>query len=313
VTRMAKGRILIADPIHEDAIGKLKAAGLDVVVRADISAADLLKTVGDIDALVVRGRTKVTREVITAGRRLRVIARSGVGLDNVDLGAAQERNIQVINSPEGPSVSVAELVFGLALGILRKIALGDEGMRQGKWLKKESMGAELRGRTLGIVGFGLIGEEVAKRAAAFGMKILGFDVLPDRVKVMKSMGVEYRPLPDVIAAADILTVHVPLNPKTKGLIGAAEIAKMRQGALVINAARGGIVDEKALYDGLTSGRLGGAGLDVFTDEPPHTNPVLSKLVMLPNVVSTPHIGAQTEEAERQNSAIIADKLLKLFR
>jgi len=310
---MAKGRILIADPIHEDAIGKLKAAGLDVVVRADISPVDLLKAVGDIDALVVRGRTKVTREVITAGRRLRVIARSGVGLDNVDLGAAQERSIQVINSPEGPSVSVAELVFGLALSILRKIAFGDEGMRQGKWLKKESMGAELRGRTLGIVGFGLIGEEVAKRAAAFSMKILGFDVLPDRVKVMKSLGVEYRPLPDVIATADILTVHVPLNPKTKGLIGATEITKMRQGALVINTARGGIVDEKALYDGLTSGRLGGAGLDVFTDEPPHTNPLLSKLVGLPNVVSTPHIGAQTEEAERQNSAIIADKLLKLFR
>jgi D-3-phosphoglycerate dehydrogenase len=310
---MAKGRILIADPIHEDAIGKLKAAGLDVVVRADISPVDLLKAVGDVDALVVRGRTKVTREVITAGRRLRVIARSGVGLDNVDLGAAQERNIQVMNSPEGPSVSVAELVFGLALSILRKIALGDEGMRQGKWLKKESMGAELRGRTLGIVGFGLIGEEVAKRAAAFGMKVLGFDVLPDRVKAMKSMGVDYRPLPEVIAAADILTMHVPLNPKTKGLIGAAEIAKMRQGAVVINTARGGIVDEKALYDGLTSGRLGGAGLDVFTDEPPHTNPLLSKLVALPNVVSTPHIGAQTEEAERQNSAIIADKLLKLFR
>jgi len=310
---MAKARILIADPIHEDAIAKLKAAGFDVVVRADITPADLLKAVGEFDALVVRGRTKVTREVITAGRRLRVIARSGVGLDNVDLGAAQERKIQVINSPEGPSVSVAELVFGLALGILRKIAFGDEGIRQGKWLKKESMGVELRGRTLGIVGFGLIGEEVAKRAAAFGMKVLGFDVLPDRVKAMKSLGVEYRALPDVIAGADIVTVHVPLTPKTTGLIGTAEIAKMRQGAVVINTARGGIVDEKALYDGLTSGRLGGAGLDVFTEEPPQTNPTLSKLIMLPNVVSTPHIGAQTEEAEARNSAIIADKLLKLLR
>jgi D-3-phosphoglycerate dehydrogenase len=310
---MAKARILIADPIHEDAIAKLKAAGFDVVVRSDISAADLLKAVSEFDALVVRGRTKVTREAITAGRKLRVIARSGVGLDNVDLPAAEERKIQVINSPEGPSVSVAELVFGLALSILRKIALGDEGMRQGKWLKKESMGVELHGRSLGIVGFGLIGEEVAKRAAAFGMKSLGFDVLPDRVKAMKSLGVEYKTLPDLIAAADILTVHVPLNPKTKGLIGAAEIARMRQGAVVINTARGGIVDEKALYDGLTSGRLGGAGLDVFTEEPPHTNPLLSKLVTLPNVVSTPHIGAQTEEAEARNSAIIAEKLLKLLR
>jgi D-3-phosphoglycerate dehydrogenase len=310
---MAESRILIADPIHEDAVARLREAGLDVVVRSDISAVDLLKTISEFDAVVVRGRTKVTREVIMAGRRLRVIARSGVGLDNVDVGAAQERSIQVINSPEGPSVSVAELVFGLALSILRKIALGDGGMRQGKWLKKESMGGELRGRTLGIVGFGLIGEAVAKRAVAFGMKVVGFDVLPERVKVMKKLSVEARPLPEVIAAADILTVHVPLNPKTKGLIGAAEIARMRQGALVINTARGGIVDETALYDGLTSGRLGGAGLDVFTDEPPHTNPLLSKLVALPNVVSTPHIGAQTEEAERQNSAIIADKLLKLFR
>ena len=309
---MAEGRVLVADPIHETAVERMKASGLEVVVRPDITADELLKLIGDFDAVVVRSRTKVTRKVIEAAGRLRVIARSGVGLDNIDLAAARERGIKVVNSPEGPSVSVAELVFALALSVLRKVAMADRGMREGRWLKKECRGGELRGRTMGIVGFGLIGEEVAKRALAFGMKVVAFDVLPERVEVLKRMGAEYKRLDELVAVADILTVHVPLNPKTRGLIGEKEIEAMPPGAIIINTARGGVVDEEALYRGLTSGKLGGAGLDVYSEEPPHQNELLRKLISLPNVVCTPHIGAQTQEASRANSEIIAEKLISLL-
>ena len=309
---MAEGRVLVADPIHGGAVERMRAAGLEVVVRPDIAADELLKIIGDFDAVVVRSRTRVTREVIESAGKLRVIARSGVGLDNIDLEAAREKGIQVVNSPEGPSISVAELVFALALSVLRKVAMADRGMREGRWLKKECRGGELRGRTMGIVGFGLIGEEVAKRALAFRMKVVAFDVLPERVEAIKKLGAEYRPLEELVAMADILTVHVPLNPKTRGLIGEKEIWSMRPGAIIINTARGGVVDEEALYRGLTSGKLGGAGLDVYSEEPPHQNELLRKLISLPNVVCTPHIGAQTQEAERANSEIIAEKLINLL-
>jgi D-3-phosphoglycerate dehydrogenase len=309
---LAKSRLLIADPIHQDAIELLKSAGFEIVNQPEISQAEVIKIIKDFDAIVVRSRTKVSREVIEAGKRLKVVARSGVGLDNVDLEAAKERGLKVVNSPEGPSISVAELVFALVLSIVRKVAFADHGMREGKWLKKECTGSELRGRVLGIVGFGLIGEEVAKRAIAFDMTVLGFDILPDRINVMKKMGVKSCSIKELITASNILTVHVPLNPKTKGLIGATEIKMLPKGAIVINTARGGIVDEEALYDGLANGHLGGAGMDVFSEEPPHQNSLLRKLITLPNVVCTPHIGAETSDASRKNSMIIAEKLQELL-
>ncbi len=305
-----KGRVLVTDPVHKNAISHMKTSGLDVTVRTDVSAEELKQIISEYDAIVVRGRTKVTSEVITAGQRLKVIGRSGVGLDNVDRAAAKERGIHVVNSPEGPSVSVAELAFALMFSVLRRVAFADQGMRAGKWLKKACKGNELKGRTLGIIGFGFIGEEVAKRALAFGMKVFAFDILPDRIEVIKAIGAEYMPLKDLIANSDILSVHVPLNPKTKGLVGAAEISTMRDGAIIINTSRGGIVDEKALYHALVSEKLGGAGLDVFSEEPPFENELLRKIIALPNVVATPHIGAQTIEAELTNSMIIAEKILK---
>lgn len=309
---MKKSRILIADSIHKDAIDLLESAGFEIVNQPEISHDELIKIISDFDAIVVRSRTVVARDVIEAGKRLKVVARSGVGLDNVDLVAAKGREIKVVNSPEGPSISVAELVFAFALSIVRKVAFADHGMREGKWLKKECKGSELRGRVLGIVGFGLIGEEVAKRAIAFDMTVLGFDILPDRIKIMKRMGVRSCSIKELISASNILTVHVPLNPKTKGLIGATEIGMLPKGAIVINTARGGIVDELALYDGLVNGHLGGAGLDVYSEEPPHQNSLLRKLIALPNVVCTPHIGAETSDASRKNSMIIAEKLKELL-
>jgi D-3-phosphoglycerate dehydrogenase len=310
---MTKGRILVADPIHEDAVEQLQSAGLDLDLRTDITPDQLLESIGDYDVIVVRSRTKVTKAVIDAGTSLKVIARAGVGLDNVDREAAKEKGIQVVNSPEGPSVSVAELVFALGLNVLRKIAFADAGIRRSEWLKKASKGGEMRGRRMGIWGFGLIGEEVAKRAMAFGMSVYGFDLLPERIKVMKQLGVNYVSVEDLLSKSDILTVHVPLTPKTRGLIGAKELEAMPKGAILINTARGGIVDEQALYQALVDGHLGGAGIDVFSVEPPFDNPLLQKLVALPNVVSTPHIGAQTTEASRANSIIIAEKVLAILK
>ena len=310
---VAQSRILIADPIHEDAIEQLKHAGFELDLQTEVTPDELLTIISDYEAIVVRSRTKVSEAVISAGTSLKVIARAGVGLDNVDLNAAKEKGIQVVNSPEGPSVSVAELVFALALSVIRKVAFGDQGLRRGEWLKKASKGGELRGRRLGIWGFGFIGEEVAKRAQAFEMKVYGFDILPERIEAMKQLGVEYLPFDQFCSSVDILTVHVPLNPKTRGLVSTKEISAMPKGAILINTARGGIVDEQALYAGLTKGHLGGAGIDVFSDEPPFENDLLTKLIALPNVVSTPHIGAQTSEASRANSMVIAEKLQKLLK
>lgn len=310
---MVKSRILVADPIHEDAIEKLKKAGLDLDLRTDITPAQLLESIDGYDAIIVRSRTKVTKEVIYAGTSLKVIARAGVGLDNVNREVAKEKGVQVINSPEGPSVSVAELVFALALSVLRNISSADAGIRRGEWLKKASKGGEMRGRRMGIWGFGLIGEEVAKRALAFGMTVYGFDLISSRIEVMQKLGVKYVPAEELVAVSDILTVHVPLIPQTRGLIGTKELEAMPTGAILINTARGGIVDEDALYQSLVDGHLGGAGIDVFTEEPPFDNSLLQKLVALPNVVSTPHIGAQTGEASRANSMIIAEKLMALMK
>lgn len=306
-------RILVADTIHEDAVEKLQKAGFDLALQTDITAEQLVETIGEYDVIIVRGRTKVTRDVIEAGKSLKVIARSGVGLDNVDLANAKEKGITVINSPEGPSVSVAELVFALALAVIRKVAFADQGIRQGQWLKKQIKGGELRGRRMGIWGFGLIGEEVAKRALAFEMSVFGFDIMPERIEVMKKLGVKFLPSDELASVSDVLTVHVPLTPKTRGLIGKQEISAMPKGAILIHTARGGVVDEDALYQSLIDDHLGGAGIDVFTEEPPFSNELLKKLIALPNVVSTPHIGAQTNEASRANSMVIAEKLLTLLK
>ncbi len=310
---MGKGRILVADPIHKDAIEQLNNAGFDLELNTDITPEQLTRTIEGFDAIVVRSRTKVTKEVIEAGTSLKVIARAGVGLDNVDRVVAKEKGIQVVNSPEGPSVSVAELVFALALNVLRKISFGDSGIRRGEWLKKVSKGGEMRGRRMGVWGFGLIGEEVAKRALAFGMTVYGYDLAPQRIEVMKDLGVNSVSAEELVSVSDILTVHVPLIPQTRGLVGEKELTAMPQGAILINTARGGIVNEQALYQSLVDGHLGGAGIDVFSDEPPFGNALLEKLVALPNVVSTPHIGAQTNEASRANSMIIAEKVMAILK
>ncbi|MEM2300073.1 MAG: hydroxyacid dehydrogenase [Candidatus Hadarchaeales archaeon] len=298
-------KILVADNIHEDGVRELRKLG-EVEVRPGMSIEELLERVKDADILVVRSATKVTKEVIEAGKKLKIIARAGVGLDNIDVAAARERGIIVVNAPEAPSVAVAELTIGLMLAIVRKIPAADLSMKSGKWEKKAMMGRELRGKTLGIIGTGNIGKEVAKRAKAFGMNLLFYDVVRDE-NFAKEVGGKYVELEELLRNSDFVSIHVPLTEETRRMIGEREIAMMKPGAVLVNTSRGPIVDEMALAEALKSGRLGGACLDVFEKEPPVGSPILE----CPNTVLTPHIGASTVEAQREAALIIAEKIRKI--
>jgi D-3-phosphoglycerate dehydrogenase len=245
---------------------------------------------------------------------LKVIARAGVGLDNIDVNAAKAKNIMVMNSPEAPSVSVAELVFGFMLSIARSISLADASLKNGKWIKQSLVGFELRNKILGIVGFGRIGREVAKRAVSFEMKVLAFDTLPQSLSDAKKLGVEAvgsdrASFEKLIKSSDFLTIHVPLLPETRHMFSEKEFGLMKRGVVLINAARGGIVDESALLKALKDGKIGGVGLDVFEEEPPKN----VDLIKLSNVVCTPHIGAQTVEAQESAGNIISEKIIEAFK
>jgi D-3-phosphoglycerate dehydrogenase len=286
-------RVLVSDPLSARAVAALRAApGLHVEERKGLGEADLLPLVADIDAWIVRGATQVTRKLIESAPRLRWVARAGAGLDNIDVAAAKERGIAVLNVPGANAVAVAELVFGLLLGLLRHIPEADASVRRGEWDKSRFMGRELRGKTLGIVGLGKIGRAVAQRALAFEMTCVGHDPLVPEADV-RAMGIEPLALDDLVSRADVLTLHVPLSPETRGLIGADRIARLPRGAFLVNAARGGLVDEAALLGALESGAIAGAALDVFSAEPPKGSP----LVGHPRVVATPHVGAATVEAQ----------------
>jgi D-3-phosphoglycerate dehydrogenase len=286
-------------------IETLRGAGLEVSYQPKISAEDLIKQIPEYDVVIVRSRTKITSSVIEAGKKLRVIGRAGVGLDNVDTEAAARRNIVVLNTPESSTEAVAELVIGFMLCLARKIPLGDRGIKEGRWLKGEMMGIELKGKTLGIVGLGRIGSRVGALAKAFGMKILVYDVIQLPEQLIKSLEAEVVDLDTLLTRSDFITLHVPLTPETRHMINRERLAKMKKGAYLINASRGEVVDEEALYEALKEGRLAGATLDVFEREPP-----TSEVVKLPNVVCTPHIGAQTVEAQDAAGEMLAEKVIK---
>ncbi|MEM3526514.1 MAG: hydroxyacid dehydrogenase, partial [Candidatus Jordarchaeaceae archaeon] len=288
--------------------------GLDVVVNDKISHEELKAEIPEFDALIVRSRTKVSRDIIEAGKKLALIARSGVGLDNIDLKAAEKKGVTVVNSPEASSVSVAELTLGAMISLMRKIHTADKSMREGKWLKKELEGQELSGKKLGIIGFGRIGQEVARRATAFQMKVCAYDILEARRKDAEKLGVEFlgtsrEALEKLLKESDIITLHVPYLPETAHMIGPKEIALMKDKAYILNLARGGVIDEKALYEALKNGKIAGAALDCFEQEPPTNFPFAE----LPNVLCTPHIGSSTKEALIANSMIIAQKVIDFFK
>lgn len=294
---------LIVDPVDKTFIERLKAEGIEVVEDLDLDRTGLLEKIKEVEALVVRGRTQVDAEVIRAGTKLKIIARYGVGLDNIDTETAKEEGILVVNAAAAPAQSVAELTITLMLAVLRKIPVGDAGLRRGEWLKKQLTGKTLNGKTLGIVGTGAIGQIVAKIAIAFGAKVIAYDViLYDEVR---EMGVQYVSFEELLAQADIITIHVPLLPSTAKMFNAETFKKMKKTAILINTSRGGVIDQSALYNALKSGELGGAGLDVFETEPPREDPLFE----LNNVVVTPHIAGQTQEAQEAIGEIIAQQIL----
>jgi D-3-phosphoglycerate dehydrogenase len=306
---MATSRVLVSDPLSPAAITALRAvSGISLEEVQGLTEEQLLPLVADAEAWVVRSATQVTRRLIDAAPRLRWVARAGAGLDNIDVAAARDRGIAVLNVPGANSVAVAELTIGLLLALFRQIPAGDSSLRRGAWEKSKLKGRELRGKTLGIVGVGRIGRAVAQRARAFEMTCIGHDPVVPAADA-RAAGVELLPLGEVLSRADIVTLHVPLSPGTRGLIGAGEIARMRRGAVLLNAARGGLVDEAALHAALVSGALSGAALDVFATEPPGASPLLS----LPNVVATPHLGASTVEAQEAVGEEIVRLLLAAMR
>jgi D-3-phosphoglycerate dehydrogenase len=287
---MAMTRILIADSLDQEAIDQLKATpGLEVEVKTGLKEEELVKVIPDFDVVVVRSATKITRPVIEAGKNLKLIIRAGIGLDNIDVAAAKEKGIEVANTPAATSISVAEHTLGLMLGAVRHHGPANLSMKQHKWEKKAFTGTELYGKTLGIIGFGRIGREVAKRALAFGMNILAYDV----VEIKTDLPVKQVPLEELLKQADIITLHVPKTPRP--ILGEAEFALMKEGVVIVNVARGGVVDEKALLQALNSGKVRAAALDVFEKEPPED----FTLIDHPKVTATPHLGASAEEGQKR--------------
>ena len=303
-------KILVCDPIHDDGIKMLRDAGFTLDLDTDVTKEELVKKIGGYDAIVIRSRTKVTREVLDAAENLKAIARAGVGLDNVDLAYAKEKGVEVFNSPEAPCNAVAELVLGMMFNMARMITKADTGMKQGKWEKNQLTGFEIQGKTLGIIGFGRIGYTLGKKAKCLGMRVITYDVLMDKlIHFVEEIEAEAVDLDTLYEQSDFITVHVPLLPQTKYMIGTEQFNKMRDGVYVINAARGGIIEEAALKEALDSGKVKGAALDVYEQEP---NPD-EELVRRPNVLCTPHIGAGSLEAQIGNSTIVAEKLIKFFK
>ena len=300
-------KVLIAYQINENGIDELKDVA-EVVTNFTISPEELIKEIEDFDAIIVRSRTKVTREVIEAAKKLKIIARAGVGVDNVDVQAATERGVMVINAPESTSITVAEHTMGLILALSRKISIADSSVKAGKWEKSKFMGIELNGKTLGVIGMGRIGSQVVTRSKAFGMETIVYDPYITE-KSASELGVTVVDLETLIKESDVMTIHVPLTPETKHLIAKPQFDMMKENAFIINCARGGIINEDDLYEALSSNKIRGAGLDVFEKEPP----TMSKLCTLDNIVLTPHIAASTSEAQRDAAIIVANEIKKVFK
>jgi D-3-phosphoglycerate dehydrogenase len=301
--------ILICDQVNPILNEILEKNGLHITYEPEITPEQIAEKIGNYEVVVVRSRTKITKDLIQRADKCKIIARVGVGLDNIDQDAAKEKNIRVINAVEGAMNAVAELVIGFMLSLAREIPRADREVRNGNWIKKELMGSELRGKYLGIVGLGNIGKRLGRLAKSFNMNIIGFDVMPIDEEFSKEVGLMKADLGTLLASADYVSLHVPLLDSTKHMINAEKIAIMKNTSRVINTSRGGVIDEEALYDALKNGDLGGAALDVFEVEPATSN----KLRELPNFISTPHMGAQTKEAQSLAANVIAEKIIQILR
>ena len=301
--------VLICDHVSPTLKEILEKNGLKVTYEPEITPEQIAEKIGNFQVVVVRGRTKLSRELIEKADKCKIIARVGVGLDNIDEEAAKEKNIRVINAVEGATTAVAELVIGLMLSMAREITRADREIRNGNWIKKELMGSELKGKYLGIIGLGNIGKRLGRLTRALNMNIIGYDVIPIDDEFSKEVGLMKADLGTLLSSADYVSLHVPLLDSTHHMINAEKLKLMKHTARIINTSRGGVIDEEALYNSLKEGNIAGAALDVFEVEPATGN----RLTTLPNFIATPHMGAQTKEAQLLAANIIAEKIIQVLR
>lgn len=303
-----KWKILIAESLDEEGINRLrKKRTFEATQKFGMCEEDLVSCIPEYDALIIRSETKVTDSVINAALRLKVIGRAGVGLDNVDIEAATRKGIVVMNTPGGNTISAAEHTISMILALSRNIPQANASLKEGRWDRKKFQGTEVYGKTLGIVGLGRVGSEVARRAQGLEMKVIACDPLISKQRVQE-LAIGLFDLEQLLPQVDYLSLHTPLTQKTRNLIGEREISVMKEGTRIINCARGGIIDEEALYRALKEGKLKGAALDVFEVEKPFSSP----LVELDSVVLTPHLGASTEEAQRRVAVDIASQVIDVL-
>ena len=305
-------RVLVSDPLAEAGIAQLRAnPDITVDVKVGLTPDELKAIIGEYDALAVRSETKVTSDILAAADKLRIIGRAGVGVDNIDVPAATQKGVVVVNSPDGNTLAAAELTVGLMLALARKIPQGDATMKAGKWDRKKFVGTELYGKTVGIVGLGKIGYAVAQRLRGFEMELIAYNPFVSEEETRK-LGVEPVSLDDLVRRSDYITVHTPLNNDTRSLIGAAQFAAMKDGVRIVNVARGGIIDEAALADAARSGKVAGYAVDVFTKEPPDAdNPLLASDANAGSVL-TPHLGASSEEAQIKVAVDVCQQIAEVL-
>ncbi len=301
--------VLICDHVNPTLKEILEKNGLKVTYEPEITPEQIAEKIGNFQVVVIRGRTKLSRELIEKADKCKIIARVGVGLDNIDEEAAKEKNIRVINAVEGATTAVAELVIGFMISMAREIPRADREIRNGNWIKKELAGSELKGKYLGIIGLGNIGKRLGRLTRALNMNIIGYDVVPIDEEFSKEVGLMKADLDTLLSSADYVSLHVPLLDSTHHMINAEKLKLMKNTARIINTSRGGVIDEEALYNSLKEGNIAGAALDVFEVEPATGN----KLTTLPNFVATPHMGAQTKEAQLLAANIIAEKIIQVLR
>jgi D-3-phosphoglycerate dehydrogenase len=297
-------KVFVADDVSEAGLQPLRSGPFEVEKRTGLSVPELIAALDGCEGLIVRSETKVTAEILDAATSLRVIGRAGVGVDNIDVNAATQRGVVVMNAPDGNTITTAEHTIALLVSLARSIPQASSSLKAGRWERKKFIGVELRGKTLGVVGLGRIGRVVVSRARAMGMAIVAYDpfIAPEQARDLE---IELATLDEVYSRADFLTVHTPLTAETRNLIDADVLAKMKPGARIINCARGGLVNEDALYEAIKSGHIGGAALDVFSQEPP---PADLKLLELNEVIVTPHLGASTTEAQEGVALTVAEQM-----
>jgi D-3-phosphoglycerate dehydrogenase / 2-oxoglutarate reductase len=305
---MSDIKVLVADDMSKAAVEIMTKAGLSVDVKTGLPPAELGQIIGQYHGLAVRSATKVTADILAKATNLKIVGRAGVGVDNIDVKAATEKKVQVINTPQGNAIAAGELAVSYIFALARKLPQSTASMKKGEWEKKKFMGVEITGKTLGVVGFGNIGRTVAERGVGLRMKVLAYDpMLP--AGATPPAGIEFASFDDLVSRADFISLHIPLLPTTKNLFGAETLAKMKKGAYLINCARGGVVDEAALYEALKNGHLGGAALDVFEKEPCGPLPLFE----LDNVLASPHIGASTKEAQDKVAVELAEVFVDFLK